>query len=322
MNDNKVVTVEKKATNKLGILVLIVVVMAVLGFGAYYLITNKSVISLDFNLPWQKEKEKEEEEVEEETVIIDGEKISKKSKSEKKLERQPVELDLNNSFLEDEGVELKVIKNDYKEGAYILKLKMSNTGTMDSVLKVKAISVDGCQFSQTFTMQTSPGTETTYDLVLPAQELDKNRIGTFSEIIFISDFTIAGETNERRISLSADENITDPDITPIASIGIIDKKVEIKYYKKEESVNSTKLYFLFNNRSDRVYTYYIERLAVNDKDIDVSKYKDTIYDGVKYVSVVEVPKKLLSSNKKLNISFIFQDSDKSIYKTVEKELQI
>ena len=321
MNDDRVVTIEKKASNKIGLLLLIIFVLGGLGFGAYYYLTNKNLINFEFKLPWQKEDTEEKEE----KIIVDGKQIENKIKKEKDLERRAVKIPLNTPFYK-EDVEIEAISNELKDGSYIIKLKMTNNNPASAsgpyVVKVKAVAVNNYLFTQSFTLQTNYGEQMTYDLVLPAQELDKNRLNSFSKINLIADITYNGETEEKIITIISDDGDEGADIATIAELANINKTIKKNYYKKEETNEGTKLYFLLNNYSGSNLTYYIEKLIVDNKEVDVSKYKEVIYSNTIYIPVIELPKNILNQNRKIVISFIFQSENKSIYKTSEKEIKI
>ena len=322
MNDEKIVTIEKKATNKIGLLFLMIFVLAGLGLGAYYYITNKNLIAFEFKMPWQKEKEEDKED----TTVVNGKENSKKPKEEKPLEREAVEINLNDNFYSDENIEIIAVSNELKEGAYIIGLKMNNTTSnerpVNTILKIKAIAVDNQLMTQSFTLQAGPGETSNYQLVIPSQELDKNRIASFSELRFLGEYTVDNETKDADIILSTTNNDTKSDINTIATLDTVDKRLRVEYYKKEETSDSTKVYFLIVNNNEKKYIYHIDRLVVNDKDVDASQYSETIYGNTSYIPILELPKSILTQNKKIKISFIFQTENKSIYRTIEKEIKL
>lgn len=322
MNDD-LVTIEKKATNKFGIALLIVVILILLGGGAYYYLTNKNLITFDFKFPWQQEKKIEDDPTEEEVST----QKSSKPKNESPLERVPVEISSNSQFYNNQGISVQVANCELKDNSYIIKLIVANSNSPEEsgpfVFKVRAVTLNRYQIPQDFTLAVNPGEMITHELTLSSQELDKNRINSFSKLILIGDVTFQGTTKGTTIGISgSSDNGSNPKIKPIALLDTINSNLNISYYKKVETDNSTKVYFLFENNSGKRYTYYINRLMVDGKDVDTSIYNETIYERSIYIPIIDLPKSLLSQNKKARISFVVMAEDKSVYKSVEKEFDL
>ncbi len=323
MDDDRVVTVEKKATNKIGLFFLIIIVIGALGFGAFYYLTNKNLIVFEYKLPWQKDNKEEEEDEKENNQVVDN--TGKKSKEELPLTREKVEIDLNKNFFSKARIFLSVTNNDFRDDSYYIRIQMFNGNVAPdgglAILKVKAIRVDGYLINQAFTMQANPGETSSYELVIPDQDLNKYRISSFSSLSLISDLTVNGETNEETPTLKTNSEAKS-DIKTIAKLFNVNKEVRIDYYKKVESSSNTKVYFFISNNSPVNYTYNISKLIVNNKEINTTTYKETVYAWGKYISIVDIPKDLFSQNKTIKVSFILMKDNKSVYRTVDKDVNI
>jgi len=314
------VAIEKKKTNKIGIILLILIVLGALGYGAYYYITNKNLIIFEYNLPWEDKEEKKDD-----NNKNQQDSQNKKSNKETPIEREEVEFALNNYFYDNNGITMEVIGSELKDNAYTIKIRVANNntttpGTFSS--KVKAITVDNYLLTRKFDYQVNNGESITYELVLPAEELDKYRLRSFSKIELISDNTFNGETNSNNIVINSQNRKNESKLKTIANIDTINKELVISYYKKVDTNNSSKLYFLFENKGENNYTYYINRLMVDDKEVEATQYSGIVYGKSSYISSIEIEKSFLSQNKKIRISFLVQTDDKSVYKSNEKEFDL
>ena len=149
---------------------------------------------------------------------------------------------------------------------------------------------------------------------------DKNRLEM--ERISIEKEDQNDDTRHRLAEIKEKIENDNP-IESVTKIATVNKNVRINYYKKQEESNNTKVYFLINNEDEEEYDLYIDRLEVNNKDVDVSKYPSIhVYSKSKYINTIDLEKSLLNQNGKIKISFILISSNKSIYKTIFKEINI
>ena len=79
---------------------------------------------------------------------------------------------------------------------------------------------------------------------------------------------------------------------------------------------------IFSVENVYYYTYYINRLMVDDKEVEATQYSGIVYGKSSYISSIEIEKSFLSQNKKIRISFLVQTDDKSVYKSNEKEFDL
>lgn len=320
MNEDRVVTIEKKATNKVGLFFLLIFVLAGLGYATYYYINNKNLIVFENGLPW------EDKETEEETQEDNNTNKKKTVNKEGPITREKIDIELSDSNYRGNDYTLSVINTELINNGYNIRLKLSNSNYDENstvTLRIKEVKVNNFQISQNFTIQASPNQEVTYDLSLPANILDKNRIYRINDIIFIAEENLNGETNNIIINIPILGETNDNPIESVTKIATVNKNVRINYYKKQEESNNTKIYFLINNEDEEEYDLYIDRLEVNNKDVDVSKYPSShVYSNSKYINTIDLEKSLLNQNEKIKISFILISSNKSIYKTIFKEINI
>ena len=134
MNENKVLRIEKRASNKVGLFILAIILLAGVGFGVYYYLTNKDYISFDFSVPWKKKEKKDE-------VIKDAEGL--RSNPEEKINREKTEFNIGSTIYTEELFNLTLLSVTYNEESYNFKITATNTSPHTISLNIKDILVNG-----------------------------------------------------------------------------------------------------------------------------------------------------------------------------------
>ncbi len=310
MNDNKVVTIEKKATNKVGLFLLLLVVVAAIGFAAYYYINNKNLIVFEYKFPWEKDKKKDTKTKKEQKDGEDDESISSG-------ENSTIVISADEEYSNDDLV-VRAVAANKKEDKYVVSIDFSNESELDRIIDVKEVSINGCQFGISFRVQIGPNSISNYELGIPFETLGKYGIEIVDSIVLISSDN--GEDKNLVLLMDADDGNSNSKTKE--KIFNVENKIDIFYYKKVDKDNKIYVYILFNNKDSFKYTFYISRLYVNDKLIDSSSYTGLLYGSNKYAVPIEVEKKVFSKDIKIKISFLFIRGDDSVYRTSVKKIVI
>ena len=128
MYDNgSMVRMEKRAVNKLGLIIIIIIAIAALGGGIFFIVKNHN--NLDFSFPWSKKETKAEEQ-------------KKKEKEKVALERQQVKIAGDKSVtMESVEITPTAIKYDDTEG-YVITVRFKNVRNWDVNIDLYNITID------------------------------------------------------------------------------------------------------------------------------------------------------------------------------------
>ena len=314
MDEKKVVNIEKKAVNKVGLFFLFLFVVAGLGYGGYYYINNKD--SFDFYLPWEDKKDNTKED----------KKIDKKTGFKKavdtKIYDRKINIESGKIVFTIGKVNVAVSSAFYdKDKGYILNLTLFNPTENGFSLHASNITVDGYLTNYSFDLSASPQANGSAVLTIDNSFLDLYRISTIENIKMSVEYNhgdsskntilrIETENNSSKNSIQAIEKITDA------------KNLEYSYYKTEVNSDAYKVYLLVSNNKNQDYIYNINKLLIDGKDIDVSLYTKTIPANSNYLEIISIPKASYKNIKKLVFSFLEVGNDNSIYQTKEVELTL
>ncbi len=308
MNNKSVVRMEKRAVNKIGLVLIILLAIAALGGGVYFLYKNHD--NLDFSFPWSKSsKEKKEEKKE----AKEQEKIA--------LERQKIDISDNKPSTID-SIEITPLGIKYDEdGGYRIALKFTNRLPYNQEMEIYNIAIDGYQID--YYEEVKIGASATYyhDIFIKKESLDLYNIETFKNIyIYNRSFKEGAERKKKDFTKLVitnnefGENTQAPKI--ISNVGNADQ-LKIDYYKREDTVDYYNIYFLATNsiRSNKgYYTMIINAFKVNDTILTNNDFKEDIYDGNKKIVILSIPKSKFKSLDSLTISFFVLHGD-DIYTT-------
>ena len=307
MFNSPMVRMEKRAVNKIGLILTILLAIAALVGGGYFLYKNRN--NIDFSFPWSKaNKEKKAEEEK-----------AKKGEEKVALERQKVAISEYTSYT---GVDITItprtIEYDDKEG-YKIQLLVNNTGKAID-FELYCIDIDGYQvdYYNEFTAQSKNPHVVT--VVVSKEKLDLYKIETFKKLrIFIrkKGTKPSGTSTLSTIIIrnkEAGDNVQQPDI--ISNVGNADA-IKIDYYRKEETDDETNIYFLVTNNQKSLYNYYtliINAYKVNGEIITDNNFKEEVYDTDKKIVKLSIPKSKYKSVDSLTVSFFARRND-DIYTT-------
>lgn len=303
MNENRVLKVEKKKTNIVGIIIIVIVFLGLVGYGTYYYIKNKEYIS--FYLPWSSKEDKEK------VVKVRGLKTYKD-------ENYPrTEVDMQFPYTLYDGVEATILLNSIKlnDGAYDLNISINNR-TLDKLdFSIDNIYLDSNDLRLTAKKNVNYNSTETLEYSISKDVLDRYRINSFGVMkLFMSTVDYSGSKNE----FSREVESGNVASTKALSIEEITKVHGIKfsYYKAQESKDDYLLYFLVENNNDNKLSYYYSKFILDDREFDASEYSGSIDKNMLYVEVIKIPKKQFLTIKELTISIIVFEKD-SVYESKE-----
>ena len=296
-NHNSVVRMEKRAVNKIGLVLIILLAIAALGGGIYFLVKNHD--NLDFSFPWSKSNKKAEEE-----------KKAQKEKEKIELERQKVGVvEDDTSNIDSTEITPLGITYDEKEG-YKVVLKLINDRPFTQVVEFYNIAIDDYQVDYEGTVEVESEALKYYTIIIKKEDLDLYNIESFRKIYVYMRAYKKGDTVEKedlkRFAITNSEygeNTQPPKI--ITNIGNADE-LKLDYYKREDTVDDYKIYFLATNstRSNKgYYSVVINSYKVNNTILTNNEFEERIYDGNKKVFVLSIPKSKFKSLDSLTISF-------------------
>ena len=182
MNDNNIIRMEKKAANKLGLLIVFALSIAGAIFGAYILYENKD--NLDFSLPWE---EKEEEDIPE----AEPPREDKNNTSGGKLYLPGLNEDdsLIKYYNIDATITLKDLKATTKGYEFDVVAKTESYGGTFEFECTKML-IDGYEISPTFELNLSgrSNAEEEVHIIIPLVELENLEIRNFRNLSFFAGF--------------------------------------------------------------------------------------------------------------------------------------
>lgn len=314
--------IEKRATNKVGLVLLFLIVIAALAGGGYYLYTHKDSLKTDWNIsvPWTKSEEKKEEEKRAKAKGSTGYTGFTKPDgyAMDNLEINTDSASAKCGFRLIDGIE---IKDNNVVLTYEMYKKPRETGEPVSSCSVKGTRflVDGFDISSEMYTELGVGESSKKgEIRFKLSELESQ------ELVGMKDLSIYVVWTEKEEVLANMKNINIPfknikypknDFTGITVDELIglDNTVKITYYDTREDNDNTYIYFLYESKTkgntfksdnDLIITFKIKKLVLNDKVYDATKYEKIIRGGGKNIGYIAIPKEDVSKVTKFRISFM------------------
>ncbi len=286
MNENRVLKVEKRATDKVGLIVLIVFVLAALGFGAYYVIKNKE--KLNIYLPWEKNDDNDTREVK-----------GLKSNKDEEFVRTETTFDVPSVINDNIYLDAKLDSVKYENGDYKFNITITNNDFANYEIEINDILIDSFSTRISDKISVSFASNVSYEFTITKELLDRYRIDTF-EYVYL-DVNVKGLDNTlREIWKISSNNLTASFPKTIQEVLEIEG-IKFYYFKAAESKDNYFIYLLLDNTSDKNINYYYSKFVLDNKEFDASSYAAIIYSGTKYVETIKIPKKDFRSIKKLSL---------------------
>ncbi len=307
---------EKRAVNKLGLFLIILIALAFFGGGGYLLYKNRN--NLDFSFPWEKEQNQEKKKEEED-----------KAKKKIALERQKITLE-DTIDGRISSISYRILEMNYSEtDGYVIKIQLFNSFNANFEYYVEYIDIDGYQIDFEDKIALNPSEAKLEEIKIPVSDLDKYGFETFKKINIHTrvEKLSASSQDENRITkkIIVIKNIPDTNNTQLPKAkNNMGKGADLRvdYYKTEETENFTDIYLLLTNESGTsTYDLVINAYKINDTIETNNDFKETVHPKCTKVVILSIPKEKYKKIDKLTMSFfVLENNDIYITKTTTLEL--
>ncbi len=303
--------VEKRATNKVGIIILAIAVIGLIAGGSYYLITHKGNLDLSIRLPWQKDETKE----------IDNASNNKSGQkgNENRSFRAPIGID--EVSLKNTICVTTMTKVEDKPKEFILHYSTTNVQTKSSTkltrpckIEFYKIAADGFLVPGESKLDLSGDTRTEEGkIVIKKSDLEANELYGIQKVTLFYKITDLKDNTELPfvddVTLINDYSVKN-DLQGV----LINEfnNIRVYYYKTISDHENNYIYFIFENKNEVGNAKIrIKKLLVNDLLMDTKDFEKDVLVQTKTLTYVVVPKKKVPVISKFNISFfsIMQTDD-------------
>ncbi len=297
--DEGFLQMEKRATNKKGIIIILIIMLALIGGSVFYF--SRNGISFEFNLPWQTE-----------------EKIENKKKKEEEKEETKIKNKLDAPVFNDQqfytAADYMIEFSDFHKSnlGFDADITFSTTNNPRTVILEKVL-VDGYDTTTTFTKSLNPLESITQTIRINQVELDALDIVTFGRIaLYFKVLDSEGKSEVKLFEMNASNKI-DVDNSRKGLIEIDNKNnTKISYYKLLEDKDNSYLYFDFKNTSlGKSQIIAIKKLMINGKIYDYKSLKEEIYHGAEKIVSLTIPKSDYKKITSFAISFVMFSTDEN-----------
>ena len=307
-SDN-VVRMEKKASNKFGLFVLFIMVLAALVVGGKYLYDNKDELEWDTILPWVQNKD--------ETVLNkDSGKTEKNKKKSNGSLIAPKSMDDDVLQLNEGYIKFTDVKATDK--GYVFKIEGAVMDADVMAFVCEKVLIDGFDTTASFELvdykdQTADYKQipTSLTFQIDKTELDALGINSFEYLtLFMKTKSNLKESSVFQTSIKAINNETVKVDNEYKGLVKIDDKNNIlaSYYETLEDKEATYIYFNFkNNNRNGVQTIKIKKLLINGEVYEDTKFSADVYSGSKIIPYIKIPKDKIENVKSFTVSFFYID---------------
>lgn len=296
---------EKRATNKVGLIILFLVVVGLLGVGGYFVYQNKDNISFDFTMPWQK---KDEEKKDDKTTTT-------KTDDKTIIKRQNVKISSKQIYNRNNlTIDPDSITYDEKDG-YIVKLKALYSSANNLSISISHITVDGYQLENSADNISLVGNvSSNISVNIPVSFLDLYSLEEFSQVVLYGKVNQNSQntTTNNDIKFVVNTDKTTENTTSLANLEPINTNSDVKiyYYQIVSSKNENKIQILIDNQNDSVnYDFKINQLKINNTKYEDVSFNETVnYNSKKFVYIT-IPTKKIKKIEEFEVSFFILDED-------------
>ena len=321
ITSDNIVHMEKRATNKFGLFLVFLAVIAIFGGGGFLVYKYRNQIDWEFKLPWEKSEETNETSEKKTTT------------STKKKNRDLIVPTVRNGSNIQEGASLfEIVDVKGDDRGYLFTAQLT-TSVDWATITVEGILLDGyyteatLELSDTSDIGTQVGSQATFRV--NQTDLDKLNVNGFTRV---NVFYILEEPYEKYylkmgvINFETEYTITNGNKGLIK----VDEKggLLVEYYKTVKADNATYIYFEAKNSdlsSNR--EILIKKMMINDRIYEMPEFTETVYRGARKSFYIKIPTSKIKDVEEFLVSFyiINRDSEgnnKGIYITNEysKEL--
>lgn len=296
---------EKRATNKVGLIILFLAVVGLLGVGGYFVYQNKDNISFDFTMPWQK---KDEEKKDDKTTTT-------KADDKTIIKRQNVKISSKQIYNRNNlTIDPDSITYDEKDG-YIVKLKAFYSSANNLSISISHITVDGYQLENSADNISLVGNvSSNISVNIPVSFLDLYSLEEFSQVVLYGKVNQNSQntTTNNDIKFVVNTDKTTENTTSLANLEPINTNSDVKiyYYQIVSSKNENKIQILIDNQNDSVnYDFKINQLKINNTKYEDVSFNETVnYNSKKFVYIT-IPTKKIKKIEEFEVSFFILDED-------------
>lgn len=304
ITSDNIVHMEKRATNRFGLFLVILAVIAILGGGGFLIYTNKDNIDWELKLPWEIEKETKTEKKKEE---------AKKKKTQKEL---LVPTNIEEGSFSEEGCRFAIVNVTADDKGYLFEAEFSTSKEWANI-NIEAILIDNYYTTTSFGMTNRPSETmnqpTKKEFRINKTELDSMNIYGFKKLSIYFSLETPGKTTEvLREELRFENEIYFDNgregLIKIAEIG----GCTLEYYQTVKANDATYIYFdIHNGDLKNVKNIYIRKLMINGRLYEMPEFEVVAYKGSKSSFYIKIPVEKIDNVEEFLVSFIIVTYNKN-----------
>ncbi len=298
-SDN-IVQMEKKASNKFGLFLVFLAVVAIFGGGGYLVYRYRDKIDWDIKLPWETSSTKKEEK-------------DNKDKTNNKKNNRELVVPYSKESIREGNTTLSIKEITADDRGYLITFELL-TNAKFANLTVDEILIDSFYTGATLEISDafdSSGTQegTTKKVRIDQTELDKFQINGFSRMNLFLTIEEAGSEPKHMMKVMSFNNETAYQAGNKGLIKVDEKGgVLIEYHKVVKDSDETYIYFEAKNSDlNNKKEILIKKLMVNDRIYEMPKYQETLYPGARQSFYIKIPKKKIKDVENFLVSFYIID---------------
>ena len=298
--ENGLFRMEKRASNKVGVFLVIVVALILLGGVFFYLYSNKDGIDWSFSWPWE-----------------NGE-----NKIDQSDNPDNIKLPNSNSSSNKEELSMPSLKEEVWDGMGDYKIIVSNLQaddhgfTLDIAFEayrndytfvLEKILVDGFDTSVTLNKSVAKGAQFKENIRINKSDLNLVNVSNFSNLTFYyrvdtPSLSLTGSVIKKSVTVNSivmSDNV-------IKGLVEIDNsnQTTVSYYTTVDDKDNYYIYFDFKNISlNKKQQVSIKKLLINGKIYDYKDFKTEIYQGAEKVVYLIIPKSEVKTIENFTVSF-------------------
>lgn len=313
--NKNVVRFEKRATNHIGLFFVFLLTIGLIVGGGFLLYKYRDKIDWNLTLPWESSSSGGKEKEESGKKGTNKELTPPQLKNDNKISKGNSTFEITKISTDDKGFVITAV--------YTSK---SRTSTMD----VTQVVIDGFHTTTTFKVEdtydvndptTKPGKE--FKFRIYSTDLNKYNLTTFSSLTFHYTIYEYSETFSNCVTkLNFNSYVkTNDGLKGLSDVGS-SANVKIQYYKTEEFLEETYIYFFADNKDvSSKEEIKIKKLIINDRVYEMPEFSEVLPKGSGILFYIKIPSKKIKNVENFTVSFyilkhnIAEDAYTDIYIT-------
>lgn len=317
ITSDNIVHMEKRATNKFGLFLVFLAVIAIFGGGGFLLYKYRDHIDWNLKLPWEKIIDKKDE--------ADDKKENSTNDKKKNKELVIPRIKSNGIILNETTINIVDIKAD--DRGYIFEVALVTNHDW-AIVNVESVLIDGYYTTASFGIRDNKDigeqVPTTTTFRITKTELDKYNINGFNSIAFFYSHQFPHIDNPSKLGVIQFGNEIQINNGHKGLIKVDQKgSLLIEYYKTVKADDATYIYFeaknedIVNNRE-----ILIKKLMINNRIYEMPEFKEVAYRGSRILFSIKIPKEKIKVAEEITVSFFIinkgsDDNTKAVYVTNE-----